>query len=228
MKRKFSFVLIFSSSIMLATLLISNNFIYGQTALIKNIYSISNDNLNFNSSQFSEIGKQIYKESISEMLPPNIELQYNGSNYFGELVSYKYREGYTFSALKEEQKTFDTGNRLISIDIPNIKNLTKYVSNNVITITNGSELKFRIIGYPDDRLEPSSLSINSYQVKENDNGKILQNPKILHIVDNRDNTTFNVNLSPGKYVFVATATTIPKTDEQVSGYVIYAYNIYIK
>ena len=213
---------------MLATLLISNNFIYGQTALIKNIYSISNDNLNFNSSQFSEIGKQIYKESISEMLPPNIELQYNGSNYFGELVSYKYREGYTFSALKEEQKTFDTGNRLISIDIPNIKNLTKYVSNNVITITNGSELKFRIIGYPADRLEPSSLSINSYQVKENDNGKILQNPKILHIVDNRDNTTFNVNLSPGKYVFVTTATTIPKTDEQVSGYVIYAYNIYIK
>ena len=165
LKKKFSFVLIFLSlTIMLTTLLISNNFIYAQTTLFKNINSISNGVLNINSSQFSEIGKQIYKESISEMLPANIELQYNESNYFGELVSYKYREGYTFSALKEEQRTFDTGKGLISIDIPFIKNLTKYISNNVITI----------------------------------------------------------------YVFVATATTIPKIDEQVSGYVIYAYNIYIK
>jgi hypothetical protein len=195
--------------------------------LFQNIYGIPNNMLNFDPSQFNEIEEEIYRESIAEMLPANIELQYNASAFYGKLVSYKYREGYSFSALKEEERTFDTGEEPISIDLPFIKNLTKYISNNTIPIINDSELKFRIIGYP-ERMEPSSLSINSYVVKEdNNNGKTLQNPKVLHIVDNQNEAVFNVNLSPGKYLFVATATTIADTDEQVSGYVIYAYNVYI-
>ena len=97
-----------------------------------------------------------------EILPANIELHYNGSTIFGKLVDYKYREGYSYSELKEENITFDTSGNLTSVDVHIIENLSKYIPNNTITITNGSELKFRIIEYP-ERMEPSSLSINSYK-----------------------------------------------------------------
>ena len=218
--KKFSFfVLIFVSLTMIY---------YQQTTIFHHAYAsnTTNNTLNVDHSQFTESQEEIYRESISEMLPANIELQHNGSTFFGKLVDYKYREGYSYSELKEENRTFDTGDELASEDVPLIENLSQYIPHNIITITNGSELKFTIVGYP-DRMEPSSLSVNSYQIKE-DYDKILQNPKVLQIADNQNELSFNVDLSPGKYMFVATGTWIPDTPDQVSGYVMYAYYINIK
>jgi hypothetical protein len=230
-KKSFTFFFfIFSSlAILLTTLSPHNNFLQHQQLTITtfpNAYGTTGNTLNLDPSQFTETQEEIYRESISEMLPANIELHFNGSTFFGKLVDYKYREGYSYSELKEENITFDTGGNLTSVDVPLIKNLSKYIPNNTITITNGSELKFRIIGYP-ERMEPSSLSINSYQIKE-DYDKILQNPRVLSIADNQNELSFNVNLSPGKYLFVSTATWIPDTPDQIAGYVMYAYHIYVK
>ena len=191
-----------------------------------NAHGTTGNTLNLDPSQFTETQEEIYKESISEMLPANIKLQHNGSTFFGKLVDYKYREGFSYAELKEEERTFDIGDELISADVALIQNLSKYISKNIITITNGSELKFRIIEYP-ERMEPSSLSINSYQIKE-DYDKILQNPRVLSIVNNENELSFNLNLSPGKYLFVSTATWIPDTPDQIAGYVMYAYHINVK
>ena len=75
-------------------------------------------------------------------------------------------------------------------------------------------------------MEPSSLSINSYQITE-DYDKIIQNPRVLQIANNQNEVSFNVNLSPGKYLFVSTATWIPDTPDEIAGYVMYAYHIHI-
>ena len=196
------FIFIFSSlTILLASLSMHNNFLNHQQTttftIFNNAYSTTDNILNLDPSQFTESQEEIYRESISEMLPANIELQYNGGIFFGKLVDYKYREGYSYSELKEEQRTFDIGDDLISVDVPLIENLSKYIPTDTITITNGSELKFTIIGYP-ERMEPSSLSINSYQINQENYDKILQNPRVLSIADNQNELSFSVNLSPGK------------------------------
>jgi hypothetical protein len=228
-KSSIFFFFIFTSLIIFLTILsIQKNLLQHQQLILTtfpNAHGTTGNTLNFNPSQLTENQKEIYREPISEMLPANIELNYNGSIFFGKLIDYKYREGLSYTALKEEQRTLDIGDELISVDVPIIKNLSKYIPKNTITITNGSELKFRIIGYP-ERMEPSSLSINSYQINE-DYDKILQNPKVLQIADNQNELSFNVNLSPGKYLFVSTATWVSDTPEQIAGYVMYAYHIHV-
>jgi hypothetical protein len=209
------------------TFLINNNFINLYT-IFGNVYGITNDKQYLNPLQFSKVQSETYRKSISQVLPPDIELKFNGSSYFGNLITYKFREDYSFSELKEEERTFDIGGKLTALHIPLIQNLAKHISNNnLITIKNGSELKFVITEYPKS-LEPSSLSINAYEVKNNNNKNILQNPKVLSIVNNENELNFNVNLPPGKYLFVATATWIPKTPDHAGGYVIYGYNIDMK
>lgn len=171
----------------------------------------------------------IYEQNLnslfSEILPPNITFLYNNTEYFGNMISYKFREDYTFAELQEELRTFNLANVLIPLNIPTFGNLSNYITNNSITIKNGSELKFTIIGYP-ERLEPSSLSINSYKVSEDEN--ILQNPKVLQITNNQNELNFSIDLSPGKYVMIATATWIPESRDHVGGYVMYGFNIDIK
>lgn len=224
----FFFLIIISLVILSTTLSIHNNFLQSQQLTITNFpnaHGTTGNTLNLDSSQFTESQDEIYRESISAMLPANIELNYNGTTFFGKLVDYKYREGFSYAELKEEERTFDIGDELISAEVALIQNLSKYISKNIITITNGSELKFRIIEYP-ERMEPSSLSINSYQITE-DYDKIIQNPRVLQIANNQNEVSFNVNLSPGKYLFVSTATWIPDTPDEIAGYVMYAYHIHI-
>ncbi len=224
----FFFLIIISLVILSTTLSIHNNFLQSQQLTITNFpnaHGTTGNTLNLDSSQFTESQDEIYRESISAMLPANIELNYNGTTFYGKLVDYKYREGFSYAELKEEERTFDIGDELISADVALIQNLSKYISKNIITITNGSELKFRIIEYP-ERMEPSSLSINSYQITE-DYDKIIQNPRVLQIANNQNEVSFNVNLSPGKYLFVSTATWIPDTPDEIAGYVMYAYHIHI-
>jgi hypothetical protein len=224
----FFFLNITSLVILSITLSIHNNFLQYQQLSITNFpnaHGTTGNTLHLDQSQFTESQEETYRESISEMLPANIELNYNGTAFFGKLVDYKYREGFSYAELKEEERTFDIGDELISADVALIKNLSKYIPKNIITITNNSELKFRIIEYP-ERMEPSSLSINSYQIIENYD-KILKNPRVLHITDNQNEVSFNVNLSPGKYLFVSTATWIPNTPDEITGYVMYAYHIHV-
>jgi hypothetical protein len=229
-KKSFTFFLftITSLAIFLITVSIHNNLLQHQQLTITtfpNAYGTTGNILNLDPTQFKESQEEIYRESISEMLPANIELNYNGSSFFGKLVDYKYREGFSYGELKEEQRTFDIGDELISLDVALIENLSKYIPKDIISITNGTELKFRIIGYP-ERMEPSSLSINSYQINE-DFDKILQNPRVLQIANNQNELSFNVNLSSGKYLFVSTATWISNTPDEIAGYVMYAYHIHV-
>lgn len=226
------FILIFLSvTIILMTFLINNNFINQQHTIFGNAYSVTNDRQYLDSMQLSKFQTEIYRKSISQVLPPNIELKFNASIYLGNLITYKFREGYSFNELKEEERTFDIGDKLTALNVPLIQNLAKYISNNnIITIKNGSELNFIITDYP-KILEPSSLSINAYKVKddnENNNENILENPKVLGIANNENELKFNVGLHPGKYMFVATATWIPKTPDHAGGYVMYGYNIEIR
>ena len=145
--------------------------------------------------QLSKFQTEVYRKSIPQVLPPNIELNFNASIYLGNLITYKFREGYSFNELKEEERTFDIGDKLTALNVPLIQNLAKYISNNnIITIKNGFELNFIITDYP-KILEPSSLSINGYKVKD-DNENILENPKVLGIVNNENELKFNVGLLP--------------------------------
>jgi hypothetical protein len=229
-KKSFTFFLftITSLAILSTTLSIHNNFLQYQQLTITtfpNTYGTTGNTLNLDPTQFKKSQEEIYRGSISEMLPAKIELNYNGSSFFGKLVDYKYREGFSYGELKEEQRTFDIGDELISLDVALIENLSKYIPKDIISITNDTELKFRIIGYP-ERMEPSSLSINSYQINE-DFDKILQNPRVLQIANNQNELSFNVNLSSGKYLFVSTATWIPNTPDEIAGYVMYAYHIHV-
>lgn len=220
-------ILIFLSLTMILMTLIHNNFI-NQHTIFRNVYGITNEKQYMDLIKFSKIQTEAYKTSISQVLPPDIELKFNGSIYFGNLITYKFREGYSFSELKEEERAFDIGDKLTSLHIPLIQNLAKHISNNnIITIKNGSELKFVITEYP-KILEPSSLSINAYEVNNNNNKNILQNPKVLGIANNEKELNFNVDLPSGRYMFVATATWIPKTSDHAGGYVMYGYNIDMK
>jgi hypothetical protein len=143
---------------------------------------------------------------VSDILPPDIVFNYNNTNYNGKLINYKYREGYSFN---ESDLT--------------IKNLTNHFSNqNPILINNGSQIKFIVKEYP-ERIEPLRLFVTAYQIDGN-TVKVLRN---LDNVNNQENT-YQVNLSKGNYLFIATTTSIPETSKNVGGFVIYAYSLTIK
>ena len=131
----FFFLIITSLVILSTTLSIHNNFLNHQQTttftIFNNAYSTTGNILNLDPSQFTETQEEIYKESISEMLPANIKLQHNGTTFFGKLVDYKYREGFSYAELKEEERTFDIGDELISADVALIQNLSKYISKNI-------------------------------------------------------------------------------------------------
>jgi len=153
---------------------------------------------------------EIYRESISDILPPKISIIYNGSIINGDLASYKYREGYTFSEL----------------DI-HLQNLTNYLPTEIIPIKSGTEIKFTILGYP-ERVEPSNLSITVYKI---DNNKVNFTKDQLIILDPLNPTSneynFKMNLPVGEYFVLASTTTIPETYDRVGGYAIYSFRIMI-
>ena len=143
---------------------------------------------------------------VSEILPPDIVFNYNNTNYNGKLISYKYREGYSFN----------------ESDL-SIENLTKQFSNqNSISINNGSQVKFIVKGYP-ERIEPLTLFVTAYQMDGN-TVKVFRN---LDKVNNQNNT-YKINLPKGNFLLIATSTSIPETSKHVGGYVMYAYSVTIK
>lgn len=216
-------LLIFLSLSIILMALLHESFL-NQNKIFQNIFSISNNRPYGDYPMLLNKDQSHENRSISmEVLPPTIELQFNGSTFLGQLISYKFREGYSFNELKEEEITIDKGNKLMTLNIQLIKNFSKYISNNSITIKNGSKLHFAITNYPPS-LQPSSLSINSYEIKST----LLQNPKVLGVSNNENELIFNIDLQPGKYMLIATSTWIPNTSNSVGGFVIYGYNVTIK
>ena len=134
-------------------------------------------------------------------LPPKIVMVYNGTQHPGWLlISYKYRHGYTFGQL----------------DIP-AKNVTALLPADVVTIKKGSSIQFFAKRNP-AILPPSSLSIDAY----------TSQGKAVGVLNITKGTSSNValNLTQGKYILLATATWIPRS-EDVTGYTIFSYLINI-
>lgn len=153
---------------------------------------------------------EIYRESISDILPPKISIIYNGSIINGDLASYKYREGYTFSEL----------------DI-HLQNLTNYLSTEIIPIKSGTDIKFTILGYP-ERIEPSNLSITAYKIDNNNVNFTKDHLRILNPLNATSNEyNFKMNLPLGEYFVLASTTTIPETYDRVGGYAIYSFRVMI-
>jgi hypothetical protein len=157
-------------------------------------------------SQNSKFEMNNQTQIVSDILPPKIVFNYNNTDYNGKLISYKYREEYSFN----------------ESDL-SIKNLTNHFSKqNSILINNGSQVKFIVKEYP-ERIEPLTLFITAYQI----DGNIV---KVLRNLDNLNNqeNTYRISLSKGNYLLIATSTSIPETSKNVGGYVMYAYSITIK
>jgi hypothetical protein len=133
-------------------------------------------------------------------LPPRIVMVYNGTQHLGVLVSYKYRHGYTFGQL----------------DIP-AKKVTALLPADIVNIKKGSSIQFFAKRNP-AILPPSSLSIDAY----------TSQGKAVGVLNITKGTSSNValNLAQGKYILLATATWIPRS-EDVTGYAIFSYMINI-
>ena len=72
----FFFLIIISLVILSTTLSIHNNFLQSQQLTITNFpnaHGTTGNTLNLDSSQFTESQDEIYRESISAMLPANID-----------------------------------------------------------------------------------------------------------------------------------------------------------
>jgi hypothetical protein len=134
-----------------------------------------------------------------KVLPPEMYMVYRDEAYLGELSQSKYREGETFSDLDI---------------LP--ENISSRLPAESIEIESGACIEFLIRGTP-STLTPDSLDVSAYSAA---------NGTSLGVLDaTEDNTsTFRINLPNGMYIFLATATWIPSTeDEYVTGYVIYKF-----
>jgi hypothetical protein len=151
----------------------------------------------FSSSSNSTSNKYV-PFTTNVTLPPRIVMAYSGIQHPGVLVSYKYRHGYTFGQL----------------DIPAEK-VTALLPSDVVNIKKGSFVRFFAKGDP-AILPPSSLSIDAYTSQ----GKAVG---VLNVTKS-ESTTFALNLNEGKYMLLAVATWIPRS-EDVTGYTVFSYMI---
>lgn len=150
------------------------------------------------SSSNSSTNNKYIPFTSNSTLPPRIVMVYDGIQHPGVLVSYKYRHGYTFGQL----------------DIPAEK-VTALLPSDVVNIKKGSIVRFFAKGYP-AILPPSSLSIDAYTSQ----GKAVG---ILNITKSTS-SRFALNLNEGKYILLAVATWLPRS-EDVTGYTIFTYMV---
>jgi hypothetical protein len=133
-----------------------------------------------------------------DVLPPKLYMVYRDGVYLGELSQSKYREGETFSDLGI---------------LP--ENISSQLPAETVELSNGTCVQFIVRGTP-STLPPDSLDISAYAADGTPVG-------VLNATE--DNTsTFRIDLPSGEYIFLATATWIPSSeDEYVTGYVIYEF-----
>jgi hypothetical protein len=167
--------------------------------LIDKMFVVVADTISTSSSSFNSSTNNKYIPFTSNStLPPRIVMVYDGIQHPGVLVSYKYRHGYTFGQL----------------DIPAEK-ITALLPSDVVDIKKGSIVRFFAKGDP-AILPPSSLSIDAYTSQ----GKAAG---ILNITKSTS-SRFAINLNEGKYILLAVATWLPRS-EDVTGYTIFTYMV---
>jgi hypothetical protein len=138
---------------------------------------------------------------IPQVLPPKIVMLYNGTQYdTGKLSNYKYREGTSF----------------LQLQMPSMK-INANLPNNITGVIKDSCLGFLIPNYLLG-LEPSSISINAYDMQGN-------SIKLLSNKEDRTSTLFKVNLNEGKYILLAVATWLPTKENMMVGYEEYKFLI---
>lgn len=189
---------------------------------LSTLYSLYPSSLSFN---------QTITHSISEpqnVLPPDIKMNYNGTEYDGRLIAYKYRQTPSFGQLDPLTKELSvrdaqTGELGDFTSSPEAAMLRLNSSLYEIPAQNGSKVKFTISNSP-AQLPPESLSVTAYTLNPTKAVKVLE-------VDEQDpsNTSFRINLEKGKYLLLATSTWIASStgDERnnnISGYAIYAWS----
>jgi hypothetical protein len=182
-------------------------------------------------SMLSSSSDRTFTHSLADpgnVLPPRIEMNYNGSEYDGQLIAYEFRRTDSFSQLSPLTKELsvrdiqngELKNLIISPDgiLTNINQ-----SSMELKIENGSKMKFAVTNSP-SQLPPASLSILAYTLNP------VQAVKVLN-VDDQDptSTSFRIDLeNEGKHLLMATATWSPffSGDDQnnyISGYAIYVW-----
>jgi hypothetical protein len=171
-----------------------------QTKTISNVINNPHIKRAINNSMSNSCIVRTNKNNLSyiHILPPNILMTYSGTEYQGGLISYKYRGGETFSQLGIPPEK-------VKANLPSC----------LITVQKGSTVKFEIIGYP-SVLPPSSLSVTAYS----NTGKAVE----VLTATQFSKSTFPVNLDKGKYILLAVAVWLPRS-EKVAGYVMYNYPI---
>jgi hypothetical protein len=179
--------------------------------------------------------KLLYSIANPQMvLPPDVKMNYNGTEYDGKLISYKFRKTESFGQLDPLTKELsfrDVQNgelRDFTIKPNNIiKNLNFSLSES-IKIENSSQVKSVITDSP-TQLPPDSLSITAYNPNPTKAIKVLE-------VDERDpeNSSFTISLdNKEKYLLMGTATWTSVSSEvnqnnNVTGYAIYVWPIYVQ
>jgi len=155
----------------------------------------------YNNNQYSLVTIGLDNNLASDILPAKIQMIYDNKTYEGKPIFYIYRGDSSFS---DFQKPYF-----------NLSN----INTEVITIENGSEVKFKIIDYP-QIIKPSYLGITAFK----DSGETEQ------IIENEDyNTTETSNINKidmeeGAYTLIATATWDGES-EDVEGYQLNAFKI---
>lgn len=167
-------------------------------AAIKTVAATTISSSSSSSSSSNSTNNKYIPFTSNFTLPPRIVMVYNGIQHPGVLVSYKYRHGYTFGQL----------------DIPAEK-VRALLPSDVVNIKKGSFVQFFAKGDP-AILPPSSLSIDAYTSQ----GKAAG---VLNITKSTT-STFALNLNEGKYILLAVATWLPRS-EDVTGYTIFSYMV---
>ena len=151
---------------------------------------------------------QIITHSLADpgkVLPPRVVMNYSGTEYEGELIAYKFRQTASFghlNPLTTELSGRDAQTGELKNIMSNPSDIIANLNNSLveIKIENGTEIRFAIANSP-AQLPPTSLSIIAYAPNPFEAVKVLD-------VDEQDptNISFHIDLDPGKYYLMATAT----------------------
>ena len=136
---------------------------------------------------------------VKDILPPSILLMYDDKEYSGKLVEYNFRAEQPFSELRMPR-----GDGILDTKIP------------FINITQDSGIQIDARGYP-NVLPPSNIGITVYST-EGESVKVL--PK-----SSNNSNLFTGDLERGKYTLLVSSTWAQISDYEISGYVLYLFNV---
>lgn len=149
--------------------------------------------------------------------PPQIVMIYNGTEHYGNLAG----------AISESG---DVNDDLPRIDDPR-SNITTLLPEQIVNVAAGSKVTFEIRGNPQPEIQPNSISVTAYDRQNVSRSMILT----LEQEDKQD--TFTVDLTPGKYIFLAVGVWLPDLEDddtygdeyiRTGGYVEYTFLVDVR